>query len=103
MKFDVHNLDKLVKNFKAGQVAQCYQEWLKYTTDPEILQIVKGDVISFTDSPPYNSTVRPCNASRETRLSMEKEIKNMLITVSRSPVTYCLESYSLGCSFSHSA
>ena len=72
------DLDEYVKRFEAGQVASCLNIWEKYTSDPEILQIVRGDVITFEGDPPENDLVRSCNVSEDTRVRMNKEINDML-------------------------
>ena len=72
------NLSELVNNFKAGNVANHLHEWQKYTSDPEILQIVKGDTITFEGSIPENSFARNCNVSPATKRSMDEEIQNMI-------------------------
>ena len=41
------NLKELMPKFEAGQISKCLSEWQKLTSDPEILQIVAGDVITF--------------------------------------------------------
>ena len=72
------NLYENLQKYEAGQVALCYEEWVKYTSDPEILRIVEGDFITFIGTCPQNSIVRNCNVSDETRESMHVEIQSML-------------------------
>ena len=48
------------------------------TSDPEILQIVQGDTITFTDTPPIVHTARRCGVSPETHALMDTEIQGML-------------------------
>ena len=72
------NLDENVKKFEAGQVANYLGEWKKYTSDPEILQIVNGDIINFVESAPENAVAHSRNVSDETRVAINKEIQNML-------------------------
>ena len=67
-----------MKNFEAGQVSHCVQEWLKLTSDPEILQIVQGDIIPFIREPPENSVTKRCNVSNDTKCLMDAEIESML-------------------------
>ena len=72
------SLHNSIKNFKAGNVSNCYQEWLQLTSDPEILQIVRGDTISFVSEPPQKSVVKRCNVSKDTKRLMDTEIESML-------------------------
>ena len=67
-----------VKRFQAGQVANYLSEWQKYTSDPEVLQIVKGDKIKFVEDAPENAIVHNRNVSEETRVAIDNEIQNML-------------------------
>ena len=71
------NLDNLVKKFEAGQVALHLSEWQKYTSDPEILQIVIGDIITFDENPPVNMIARNCNVSSETEAAIDQELSDM--------------------------
>ena len=71
-------LKALVSNFRAGNVANCILQWQALTSDPEILQIVRGDVINFEGNPPANSIARNCNVSADTEARMNKEIRDML-------------------------
>ena len=71
-------LNNLVKNFEAGQVSQHFHEWEKLTSDPEILRIVAGDIITFESDPPVQYSVKNCNVSSETRALMDQEIQSML-------------------------
>ena len=74
------DLDNLVKKFEAGQVALHLNEWQKYTSDPEILQIVMGDTITFDENPPENTVARNCNVSSDTEVAMDNELSGMLGT-----------------------
>ena len=74
----LNNLNVLMKNFKAGQVALHFNEWESLTSDPEILQIVQGDVIHFTDDPPVVHETRKCGVSPDTHTLMDTEIQTML-------------------------
>ena len=71
---------ELMNNFTAGQVSEHLAAWEELTSDPEILQIVQGDIINFSSDPPERQVVRKCNVSQETETSMDKEITNMLQT-----------------------
>ena len=71
------NLTCLMKKFEAGQISKYLSEWEKLTSDPEILQIVAGDIITFDNDPPEKSVTRKCNVSTETKVSMDEEILSM--------------------------
>ena len=71
-------LEDLMKNFQAGQVSQHLHTWEALTNDPEILQTVAGDLISFVNEPPERSMARKCNVSEDTRKLMDLEIQSML-------------------------
>ena len=51
---------------------------MQLTSDPEILQIVQGDTISFVSEPPQKSVVKRCNVSKDTKRLMDAEIESML-------------------------
>ncbi len=72
----LHILDK---QFRAGQVAlpKHVLEWEKLTSDPEIIQIVKGDIIRFEMPPPEKTTAKPCNVSPENKELIDLEIRDM--------------------------
>ena len=74
----VENLEILMNNYRAGQVSQHLLAWQTLTSDPEILQIVRGDLIAFTSTPPVVHTARKCGVSSETEALMEQEIRGML-------------------------
>ena len=67
-----------MKNFQAGQVSEHLHEWEQLTSDPEILQIVEGDIIRFESEPPERQTARQCNVSEETKVLMDEELLGML-------------------------
>lgn len=70
-----------MKNFRAGQIANCVNEWQKLTSDPEILRIVAGDTIKFNNpSLPVKHVAKVCNVSEDTKLAMDREIQNMVST-----------------------
>ena len=67
-----------MEKFKAGQVAEYLHKWQTMTSDPEILQMVTGDLISFVSDPPERNITRKCNVSKDTRELMDVEIQKML-------------------------
>ena len=71
-------LSNSVKNFKAGQLSEHFQEWVQLTSDPEILRIVQGDIILFESEPPQRQTVRQCNVVGETKALMQKELLGLI-------------------------
>ena len=40
-----------IKNFEAGRMKQCIHEWRKLTSDPSVLEIIRGHKIGFTSEP----------------------------------------------------
>ena len=84
----VDNLNVLMKNFQAGQLSLHLSEWESLTSDPEVLQIVRGDVINFTDEPPVVHNARQCGVSPDTHILMDNEIydlKSQAIIVQTHP------------------
>ena len=72
------SISNSMKNFQAGQVSEHLHEWEQLTSDPEILQIVEGDIIRFESEPPERQTARQCNVSEETKVLMDEELLGML-------------------------
>ena len=75
------NLEKLAfeaKHFRAGRVANCLPEWRKLTSDVEVLQIVRGDVMDFTEEVPSKHSARPCCLSAADDAKVEAELENLL-------------------------
>ena len=76
----IYELEDLMEKFKGGKVAlpEYVKEWEKLTSDPEILQIARGDVIKFIRDPPAKHQARPCLLSKENEVLIDKEIESML-------------------------
>lgn len=45
------NLSREIQCFKAGNLRKCYSRWTDLTSDPEVLNTVKGQFIEFTTNP----------------------------------------------------
>ena len=78
IKSMLERLNEHVKNFVGGQICSHLMEWKKLTSDPEILDIVKGAHIEF-DSLPFQkfvpSQIRFSNSEIDI---IEEEIKSLL-------------------------
>lgn len=76
----IYELENLMEKFKGGKIAlpEYVKEWEKLTSDPEILQITRGDVIKFIRDPPAKHQARPCLLSKENEVLIDKEIESML-------------------------
>ena len=70
----------MVTEFEGGKISfpKHVREWEKLTSDVEILQAVKGDIIEFSTIPPIKHGARPCNVGPENKLHIDLEIKEML-------------------------
>ncbi len=65
--------------FKAGQIAYALHEWQNLTSDPTILQVVRGVKIEFCpDQRPQQDNVRPSNFNRTQQEIVANEIQNLL-------------------------
>ena len=80
LKFvDINKLTQDVKNFQAGKVAHCLPEWQKLTSDVEVLQIAKGDIIEFEqDNVPSKHYAHPCSLSIEEKKAITSELHDLL-------------------------
>ena len=65
--------------FKAGQIAYAFREWQNLTSDPTILQVVRGVKIEFwPGQSPKQNNVRPSKFSRAQQVIVANEIQNLL-------------------------
>ena len=80
---DTNNLftfNGFVTKFVGGKVAwpDHVKQWEKLTSDPEILQIIKGDIIKFISEPPAKHQARPCLVSHDNEKLIDREVEDML-------------------------
>ena len=80
---DTNNLftfNGFVTKFVGGKVAwpDHVKQWEKLTSDPEILQIIKGDIIKFVSEPPAKHQARPCLVSHDNEKLIDREVEDML-------------------------
>ena len=67
------------KNFKAGQLSNCYEEWKQITSDEDILATISGEKIEFMGHPPVQHSTPYSNALQQDQLCLvEQEIKSLL-------------------------
>ena len=67
------------KNFKAGQLSNCYEEWKQITSDEDILATISGGKIEFMSYPPIQHSTPCSNALQKDQLSLvEQEIRSLL-------------------------
>ncbi len=65
-------------NFKASQIAYALREWQNLTSDPTILQVVRGVKIEFCPGQRPQDNVRPSNFNRTQQQIVANEIQNLL-------------------------
>ena len=53
-------------------------EWQKLTSDVEVLQIVRGDIIEFEENVPSKHHARPCSLSSSEEISLNSELQKLL-------------------------
>ena len=71
-------LQQGVNEFKAGQVKEHFSNWQKITSDPEVLQNIKGAKIPFiTESKMDKIPINP-NFSSEKEKAVDSEIEKLL-------------------------
>ena len=84
-----------VNAFRAGQIAQYYDQWKLLTSDPVILNIVQGAHINLEQLPTQAIPPKPNNFNdRETKL-VELEINKLLSKGVIEPCRTCRMSLSL--------
>ena len=67
------------KNFKAGQLSNCYEEWKQITSDEDILATISGEKIGFMSYPPIQHSTPYSNALQKDQVSLvEQEIRSLL-------------------------
>lgn len=67
-----------MNEFEGGEISRHIKEWEYLTSDPEILQVVRGDIIVFDKYPPVKHQARPCLVSKENEILMDYEIEDMM-------------------------
>ena len=65
-------------SFQAGGISQHLDQWMKLTTDHNILQVVKGCKIEFVGNPPSNTRAKAYPMSNSLSSKIDDEIKSML-------------------------
>ncbi len=70
----------MLNKFVGGRIShpEHVEQWEKLTSDVEILQAVRGDIIQFINIPPVKHEARPCNVGLENEIKIDDEIKKML-------------------------
>ena len=67
-----------VKGFKGGQLRFYFKHWENITSDPEILTIVRGDVLDFISVPPICHGGRSITLSPKEKVLVSVEIQSLL-------------------------
>ena len=76
---NIRELRELADEYSAGNCANHIDEWEKLTSDQEILQMIKGDIIDFIEEiPVQNHRSYNINMSKEDKKLVRKEIKKLL-------------------------
>lgn len=68
----------LIIPFRVGNVANCWENWLKITSDREILEMVKGVKIEFEDLPTQNFFPREYRFNQESRGVIQAEVQSLV-------------------------
>ena len=71
-------LQQGVNEFKAGQVKEHFSNWQKITSDPEVLQNIKGAEIPFITEPKMDKIPINPNFSSEKEKAFDSEIEKLL-------------------------
>ena len=71
-------LQQGVNEFKAGQVKEHFSNWQKITSDPEVLQNIKGTKIPFITEPKMDKIPINPNFSAEKEKAIDSEIEKLL-------------------------
>ena len=66
------------EEFLVGGLAQCYDRWAQLTSDPEILQYVRGVKLDFVETPVQDKLPHEIKFSKEEHTMVKKEIKKFL-------------------------
>ena len=66
------------ENFKAGQIREHLVEWRNITQDQEVLSMVEGAHINFTDSPTRNRAPNQCYFSVQQTEAINNEVQDLL-------------------------
>ena len=66
------------QTFKAAQIKARYQSWAKLTSDPDILQTVKGVKIQFESNPDTTAQSRQRQFTAEINKAVDDEIQKLL-------------------------
>ena len=61
-----------------GQISHCFAKWQSITSDSTILQIVKGEIITFINEPPSQYVMPTNSIAKEHNSKMEEEITNLI-------------------------
>ena len=67
-----------IQCFKAGNISKFYSKWLELTSDPEVLNTVKGQSIGFTTTPYQDQVPAQKNFSKEESNIIQCEINKLL-------------------------
>ena len=82
-------LSQQVQSFEAGKIRTCYSMWQELTSDPDILNEVKGLNIDFITSPWQGRAPNQRKFSpEESRIKVESEINKLLVKGGIIPNTH---------------
>ena len=66
-------------NFVAGQTSNYIDQWKTITSDPWVIENVKGIVIPFVEEPVQSSVPFPYKLSAQEKLTVDTEVESMLL------------------------
>ena len=79
---NIENIKQLlslkIQCFKAGNISKFYSKWLELTSDPEVLNTVKGQSIEFTSTPYQDQVPAQKKFSAEESNIIQCEINKLL-------------------------
>ena len=78
MPIDVNSFRHRVDNFKAGAVSRCYKKWKTITSDPWVLNLVKGYNIEFWADPYQSSRPQPLRLNDSSQKMLDDALEEFL-------------------------
>ena len=72
------NLVSRLKQFKGGQLVTKISEWRKLTRDKTVPDIIKGDIIEFTQVPPNQHITSNPNFANQEEIFTDMEIEKLI-------------------------
>lgn len=74
----VFNAENQILHFEGGRIKHFLDQWIKLTSDPEILKIVTGIELEFMDEPVQNNILNQCSFNEKEISAIDAEIQKLL-------------------------